>query len=236
MADPSATLLDDFNRANEGPPPSANWTSGIEAFTGGLVVSSNILTQSDAAFREGAYWNAADFGPDVDLVVDLAAGMATENDSLNLFARLANVGAGATDGYGLFVSRGASDTSWSISRLDNNVPTEISANPDPTQAVAVGDQVALQITGSSIIGWHKPSAGSWAQIVTATDATYTAAGKVGVEITNGTTVHLDNFSASTIASGTDATVTGVAAESTASSEEPPKPRPEHPFSEVNLRL
>lgn len=200
MPDPVATLQDDFNRANEGPPPSSKWTNGIQTFTGGegLVVLSNQCTRASAGgYRQGSYWNNAQFGPDTCVVVDIAGWVDTNGNGISLFSRLANIGSTTTDGYYFLVERDAGVTVWSFLRLDDNVPTTLGSTV--TQAVAAGDQIAMQVIGSTLEGWRKPSAGSWTLILSRTDSTYANAGYVGAEITNNQETVIDNFSAITVA-------------------------------------
>ena len=47
MAFPTTGLLDDFNRADEGPPPSASWSISYGGPHGELKVSSNQCVVSD---------------------------------------------------------------------------------------------------------------------------------------------------------------------------------------------
>jgi len=190
----AAVVLDDFNRANEGPPPSASWTTRS---TAGLIVLANQLArQAAGAYRQDAYWNVADYGPDVEIVVDLAAWTDTNGNELALQARIVNIGGGTTDAYSLNVSRGPSSTEWAFSRYDNDVG--IGIGTPVVQAVAAGDKIAFQIIGQTLFAWHKPTAGSWTLVTSVVDATYAGAGKCGVEITNNQQTLVDNWRVATI--------------------------------------
>lgn len=60
-------LLDDFDRANEGPPPSANWTVVTWTSPGsGLKVDTNLCVAGNPSDGEdnSTIWTAATFGPD----------------------------------------------------------------------------------------------------------------------------------------------------------------------------
>lgn len=63
---PLTPILDNFNRANEGPPPSANWTGDFDpGFGDDLIVLDNLLQTS---FGNGsAYWNQSIYGPDCEV-------------------------------------------------------------------------------------------------------------------------------------------------------------------------
>lgn len=229
------TLRDDFNRANEGPPPSSSWTTGINgsAASGLRVVSNQLKKQSTGAFTVGsAYWNVADFGPDCELAVKFV-GTAETNDFVSVCGRLVNIGSGTTDGYEVEAKRTASSHEWRLGRWDDDVLTTLGATF--TQALASGDLIGLRMVGSSIEAWHKPAAGSWTQLATRTDSTYTAAGKAGLKLgdVSDQNVTADDFYAQ---SGISPTIAAVVAAATASSVAPPKPRPANPFAEVNLRM
>lgn len=196
MSTPSASLLDDFNRADTGPPPSAFWSTGVQT-ANGLKVTSNALSWDGAgAYRQGARWNAQNFGPDVHVVADVASWTEADFEGFYLFARLAGA-PGSTNAYALVVEPTApATTEWLLWRLDTG--TVVTLGSLVIQGIANGDQIALTIEGSLLRGWHKPSGGSWAVKRSHTDTTYNNAGQVGVEITGGTFSHkLDNFSAST---------------------------------------
>src|SRR3990167_6969919 len=152
-------LLDDFNRANEGPPPSNSWTNGITTFVAGegLVVSGNKVTRkATGGFEQGSYWSAADFGPNVELVAEMSDWTNTFNNGLHLFLALANIGSTSTDGYSLEVERAAATTPGAIQRSDNNSKTQLATVAN--QAVASGDMIAFQRIGNTLIGWLKPVA------------------------------------------------------------------------------
>jgi len=63
---PTTGLLDDFNRANVGPPPSASWTT---YGTSGLLVDTQQVALSGVGVERGAYWNASTFGPNIEVYV-----------------------------------------------------------------------------------------------------------------------------------------------------------------------
>lgn len=198
MPDPNPSLLDDFNRANTGPPPSSQWTSGVQT-ANGLKVVSNQLTWDDvgAQYRQGARWNVANFGPNVEIVVDLSAWTETAFEGFFLFVRLTGA-VGSMNGYALVVEPTApATTEWLLWRLDAG--TIVTLGSLVVQSVAAGDQIALTAEGSLLRGWRKPSGGSWTVIRSHEDTTYNnVAGQVGIEITNSANVKLDNFKANTI--------------------------------------
>jgi hypothetical protein len=196
MPEPAAVLLDDFNRADTGPPPSSQWTNGVFTFVGGeglLVVSNRCSRPAGGSFRQGSYWNASLYGPDCCVIVDLGAWTNTFNNGISIYLRLVQIGSGTTDGYAVHINRDVSSTVWGIQRMTNGAGTDIA--PGVAQAIAAGDKLALQTIGPVIEAWIKPSGGNWTLVTRAIDTTYAGAGSVGIEIT-GTNQEtgLDNFS------------------------------------------
>lgn len=196
-------LLDNFNRADEGPPPSASWTNGwINQNVGnGIEVFSNQARRNDTGdAAQDSYWTAPDFGPAVEVECVVSVIPTATGDDVRLGARLVDVGVGTTDGYALLVARDATgQRDWFLYRVDNEVFTQIATVADGASVVA-GDSIKLVCNGSSIEGWHKPAAGSYSLILSAADATYAAAGKVGLAI-KGTAARVDDFGAATLAAG-----------------------------------
>lgn len=187
MADPSGRLLDDFNRASLG----ANWTTGILTSDGLTINASTTLVWAGAGYRSGAYWNVVDFGPNVCVIVDVSTAPGTDNDGFGLYLRLVQLGTSTVDGYAVNIDLFSGVFTWTPQRLDNGAATQLGATV--AQAVVAGDQIALMMVGSELTGWRKASGGSWSQVFTRTDATYAAAGKIGVEMLQNATTKINNL-------------------------------------------
>ena len=194
----SATLRDDFNRANETPLTAAQW-SRTDGTTGGLGVQTNQCYPGTTNYVF-MHHNVATFGPDVEVWFDVPLrGTAITGDYTPIvMARLAGVGSATTwDGYFIRFLTGSTPPRAEIIRMDNGTGTQLGANI--TITTADGDAVGLSVVGSTIEGWHKPSAGAWTSLGARTDATYTAAGYVGLYGTgDSTTWRIDNFNAGTV--------------------------------------
>lgn len=194
MSAPRTPRLDDFNRVNQGPAPSSSWTNGIITFTGGLVVLDNQLARSaNGAFRQGSYWNTA-FGPDSEVWGTVKYTSRSTNDGMSLYTRLTTPGSGTTDGYALLVEFDGSACQWGIQRFDNGVGASLGSLV--SQDISDGDQVLFQAYGDILAGFLG-SGGTWAQVVSASDSTYTSAGFVGVDLVNGQRWRLDDFGGGT---------------------------------------
>lgn len=192
-------LIDDFNRASTGPPPSASWTEDIiSTDAGGLRVNTNTVLQHNGAGGTGsAWWNVANFGPDVAVSLDGPDMTAATGQSLELWVRIQSPGvAASTDGYACrFYS---DDNRIRLLRFtDSATPTDLTTE---TTAFNPGDgnRFGIEAVGSTIRCWIDQGAG-WVQALTATDGTYGTAGRVGVRITSGLLV-FDNFRVETLAS------------------------------------
>ena len=85
LAFPATGILDNFNRANEGPPPSASWTTDNDSLPNGLQVISN-QCGSPAAQGMGAIWNTS-FADNQDAYCTLKV-LPTSAQSLELILRL----------------------------------------------------------------------------------------------------------------------------------------------------
>lgn len=64
---PTVSLRDNCTRANEGPPPSASWTT-IAVF--GYKIVSNVCVPNDVATFNGSVWNTS-FGPNMEVAITL---------------------------------------------------------------------------------------------------------------------------------------------------------------------
>lgn len=174
MAFPTTGVLDDFNRANQDPIAGGWSAGGINTATNGLEVVSNQLA-GDASGN--AYWDTS-VGPDCEAFLTLPT-IPGLTSYVALFARLREVGAATFDGYAVVVIGGL-DWTWSIRRYDNGAGTVLGTNIT-TPNLAAGDAVGLEIIGDAVRALHRPSAGSWTEVGSRTDATHGAAGFLGVE-------------------------------------------------------
>lgn len=81
MAFPTTPILDNFNRGDEGPPPSANWTT-VTWSDGGLKVLSNAAVPEATTTGDYIiYWNASTFGPNLEARFTIVDYVITANVS-----------------------------------------------------------------------------------------------------------------------------------------------------------
>lgn len=191
MAFPTTGILDNFNRADEAPvSDGGKWS--FPAFSGDRQMNlvSNALTTTSSWCSE--WRNNANYGPDVEVFLDVPNKPAGGN-AVELLARLVNgPGTAALDGYLLDVV--ANTGAWTLWRIDNNTQSLMASG---TQAWNSGDGIGLEIIGTMIKGKRR-SAGVWSDVVTTSESSYTAAGRIGLAA-NGMTV--DNFGGGTVVVG-----------------------------------
>jgi len=182
---PQSSILDTFNRANEGPPPSASWGGIWENGSVGMVVSGNTCTNASNS-NGTSYWGSS-FGPDVEAYLTITAFGAYQG----IAARLAGTLGSSPNGYYV---QGESN-SIEIFRIDGGSFVQLGASI--SQTISNGDSLGISIVGTTITAYYKVGAGAWTAVGNRTDSTYSAAGKIGVR-SAGTSVVLDGFGGGTI--------------------------------------
>lgn len=197
MAFPTTGILDDFNRANEGPPPSASWVStGIYDATPGVSVVSNTLADS-GTFVGGAW--GTQFGPDSEIFLTVTT-LMDDGLELRLWLRGQQIGNSTTvDGYFIIFNRQdvLPGIRYRFIREDNGTGTQLGAFVDDTSGVlATGTKFGVDMSGSTITGYANRS-GSWTTVDTRTDTTYSASGYIGLS-TSSSAGRYDDFGGGTI--------------------------------------
>ncbi len=198
MAFPTTSVLDDFNRANEGPPPSASWrTDNYNTASSTLAVDTNICITTGFP-NGGGLWGTS-VGADTEVFV-------TENfspsngQSFYLFARIVTPGSAAVDGYLAEFDRADANPGYTIriQRIDNNSLTTLGAVITETGGAHVdGNAVGLSVVGSTLSVFIRRS-GVWsAAIDTRTDSTYAAGGFIGFRM-SATSMLGDDFGGGTV--------------------------------------
>jgi len=188
MAFPVNGILDDFNRANEGPPPSANWTNpDPTVFTGTAAVVGNIC---DGTGVWSYYWNPAQFGPNCEAY----AVCVSSPQEANINARLKDVPGSGFDGYS--VRWKATGGEFNLYRIDNGSYTLLATSTGHTQNP--GNSFGIEIIGSTLTAYKNVGAG-WVSVVSFVDATHPAAGYIAMQ--GGTNANFDDFGGGSLPSG-----------------------------------
>lgn len=195
MPFPTTAVLDNFNRSNVGPPPSASWSQAFSGIFGQFkVVSNRAAVNSILNGYAENYYNVADYGGDCEAYVTLVTKPANAT-IFGLGLRMVDlVGAANPEGYMLFLSALSGTDTLQIDRIDNGVRTLLGTTV--TQEISNGDSIGIRAIGSNLTCWYKASGGSWALLFSRTDATYSAAGRIEIITTSAATV-LDDFGGGT---------------------------------------
>ncbi len=206
MSFPTTGILDNFNRANVGPPPSASWSQAFSGVFGQFkVVSNRAAVNSLVSGYAENYYNAASYGGDCEAYVTIVTKPANTT-IFGLGIRMVDlVGAVNPDGYMLFLSALSGTDTLQIDRIDNGVRNILGTAV--SQEVSNGDAIGIRAIGSALTCWYKASGGSWTQLFSRTDATYSAAGRIEIITTSAATV-LDDFGGGTYVPYTLALGTG----------------------------
>lgn len=189
---PTTGILDAFTGADENP-ITTNWTTQLHSGHDHLRRVSNAMQGQGAGTTSSGWYDIAQYGPDSECYVTITA-LPDLNSQVRLHLRLKDLGGTVYDGYQLRLNRnaGAANDQVGIYRVDNAADTLLGAAV--TQEFAAGDALGFEAIGSTLKGYHKPAAGSWTELLSRTDATYTAAGFVGVLTAEAATpIVLDDF-------------------------------------------
>ena len=195
MAFPTTGILDNFNRSNTGPPPSASWSSMWSGSFGQFEVASNQCAVDGLINGYAAnYWNVATYGADAEAYATIVTKPANGTSFL-IIVRGQNLAVATPDGYILDIGIASGTDVIYLKRLDDGVI----ANLDSTsQEISAGDSVGISAVGNVVKAWHKPAAGSWTEKLSVTDSTYSSAGHIAILTTSAATV-IDDFGGGKVA-------------------------------------
>jgi hypothetical protein len=185
---PSTAVLDNFNRSNEGPPPSANWSRGYMNLLGQWEVSGNQATVD--SLTNGAahnYWNVGTFG---DSEVHAKITTLPTSGSVGMTLRMVDLGGLTPDGYIL----GIDSDGCAIRRYDDGTSSVLASFGF---AVSAGDSFGLSAVGSTLTAYYKSGAGEWTALGSVTDDTYSTAGYISLATDNADVV-VDDFGGGTV--------------------------------------
>lgn len=191
MAFPTTGLLDAFNRANENPLTGALGSGPIIPAAPRLQIVTNQVTSVGAT---GSAYTGTSYGPDAEAFCTVAV-KPTNTNAINLALRLVTPNTASWKGYWLSVKAQAGTDTWEIYRVDNGTFTLLGSTVTGPEFTA-GDKIGFQATGSTLTGFAF-QASAWSQIIQRSDATYGAAGPIGVQIDD-TTGAIDDFSGGTV--------------------------------------
>lgn len=175
----TTTLIDDFNRAN------GAIGAAYTALGGGFNVSSNQIVGTGSTVNY-VFRNNITSPSDCESRITVAT-LPGGSQGASLMLRF---NGGVINGYMLTVYNTGTSYSWYIYRVTGGAPSLI-GDAVTGQTLAAGDQIGFQAVGSTLTA-YRYTAGAWTEIISRTDATYTAGASYGF-YTDGTTARLDDF-------------------------------------------
>lgn len=159
LADPTQGILDAFTRADGA--VGSNYT----VLAGGVNVSSNTAVPTTGV--DAVVWNVTNFGPDAEAYYTITTKPADGAGTL----AVGLLRSGTFNGYGATMTpQGGGFDILSLERYDAGAPTTLATTT--TIEVQSGDGLEYQLTGTGHALYLRQS-GTWTQILTATDSTYT---------------------------------------------------------------
>lgn len=200
MAFPTTGVLETFTGSNGTSPPNSNWSNGIDGGSGIEIQGNQADTAHVTNSYGGGWWNAAQFGPDVEAFVSVAS-KSEENDQIGLAIRVQSPGnAGTWDGYVInWDSKLAATDEISVWVITNGSGTQLGATI--MQEMAAGDKLGVEMIGNSL-KVYRYNGGTWTLLATRTDSTYTGAGFIGLNLRNanatGGNMRADDFGGGTV--------------------------------------
>lgn len=186
MPFPTTAIIDNFNRANEGP-PMTGWTDNAlgEGADNQLKVVSNACQAATLSTSCESYYNVATYSGNLEVYV---TGTTKPGDSQRMeIGFLQSPGSAAADGYSTRFEdiAGAGNDTNAVYRIDNAASTQLGSTT--TEEWSAADVLGLRKFGSELISWR-----NGVQKVSTSDATYTGTFNLYLCIRSTTGV-ADNF-------------------------------------------
>lgn len=193
MAFPTTPVLTTFAGADENPlSEGGNWPANVDTDDADLQILSNQAAGTGAGINS-MYWTTT-YGPDCEVYVTVPTVGAGDVASL-VYLRIAGQGTATPDGYQARVIMDfGSPHVCLINRMDDGAFTQLGANVEDG-TWSNGDQLGMSAIGSTLALYRNGTA-----LGTRTDATYSAAGKLGLGCTT-TTPRFDSFGGGSIGGG-----------------------------------
>jgi len=173
---PCTPVLDNFNRANAGPPLSASWLEPCQVGTSGSFTVVNNQAVAQAPSSRSTCWNDV-FNADMEVYARIVTPPLTA--PIGVFLRMNDAGLGSLTGYVVYVMN--TGLTLRIARFDSASSAALIC-PDSPVTVYPGDSLGATIIGNTITVYQKPGSGPWASIATCSDDTYSGPGTIGIDV------------------------------------------------------
>lgn len=191
MSFPTTGILDNFDGGQPATQLGANWSA--DPFGAGNVkplygASGDVQSNGNSC---EVWWNPTTFGADCEAGITLSTRGAGD---FSLSLRLqGGVGTTSCDGYSIYHNNAST---YQFYRFTNGAGTQLGT--DQTQALSDGDSFGAAMIGSTLTAWYKAAAGSWTELASVSDSTYTAGGNIGFYVGTNAAIRLDNFLGGTV--------------------------------------
>jgi hypothetical protein len=159
---PLTGILDDFNRGNEGPPPSANW----DIVQHGHVVLNQQCIGVDDSDDNLSAWNTS-FNTPIEAYLTISSNPDESVFSIYMLHNYYQIP--NEDGYECWFD--TITNKLHICRVDNQVETQLGSLINIT-GIAINDSVGMSVQNGVIQAWWKPSGGSWTLLGERSDSIY----------------------------------------------------------------
>lgn len=202
MTWPTTGLLDNFNRGDEGPPPSASWDGPAFPGDGEWEVASLVCRPDNASSTWCDDWWTTSFGPDCEVYNTMSA-LCQSPYEYQVMARLADPGTASISGFYAEVVTTAGPTyTWKLWRLDSAASfTQIGATG--SGSISAGDKIGFECIGENL-KLYRYTGGAWDVQVSTSSASYNRAGYIGFSANSGSganNIRVEDFSGGTVVTG-----------------------------------
>ena len=204
MAFPTTSVLTSFPGADEDPLSEGGaWAASTirlaSATIGRCRLLSNVAAHPvDGNFAGESVW-ATQYAADQECFATITALPTAGTNGYAVWVRIQSEGTAGADGYMLSYNR---TIGLRIFKMLNSAVTQVGTTTDAGD-LAIGDSIGISGEGTTIKAWRKPAAGAWSNTITETDSNVTGAGKIGVLISAGSSVRVDDFGNGEVVAGVD---------------------------------
>lgn len=201
-------VTDDFNRADSASLGSA-WSAG--SINPSVTCWPRIVANQAASPAASTGWcdryHLTAAPADGVVFAKIAATQDANGYEISVRGRITDAGSAGFDTYqATYVERGSANDEYRLWKAVNGVFTLLASTTTGPNMQA-GDQLGLKTQGTTISLWHKPAAGTWTQLLTATDSSISSGGQTGIQL-RGPNGRLDDLTAATdFTTTTSSTVT-----------------------------
>lgn len=185
MPFPITSVLDNFNRANEGPQPSASWVASTGT---GLKVVNNVCVPDVTTLDQSSTWNTQ-FPADQEVFLTIAA-VPADGTNLGMVLRLQTATNSASDHYevnALGVA-GANNDVLTVYRRLSGVNTQLGTDIALGVDFAIGNTFGMRINGTELRVYF-----NGAEVATRTDSEIPGSGYIAAGIEANSGAQLDDF-------------------------------------------